>query len=289
MDNKSKLLSKLCKHVENQDPSLEFTIIEIGARPISEEREPYMPIIDSLKNSHLHAFEIDDELCEQLNASTPQNITYHSQALGKTEEERTLFETAEPMCSSLYKPNDKLLDLFNTMEMVKLKEEHSLNTVSLDTFITREGIKSADMIKIDIQGAELDVFRGCQNTLKATSFIVSEVEFAEIYENQPLFSDVDKFLRSKEMYFYKFLGLAGRSIRPIVLANNPTIPSAHLWADAVFIKDITSLDTWNDHQLLKTALLAFAYGSPDLSFHCFGAYDKRNQSTLTTSLMNIGK
>lgn len=288
MDDKSKLLSTLCKHVENQAPDLDFTIIEIGARPISEEREPYMPIIDSLKNSHLHAFEIDDELCEQLNSSTPQNITYYSQALGKTEEERVLYETNAPMCSSLYKPNQKLLETYNNLEVAQLKAEHTLNTISLDTFMKKEGLARADMIKIDIQGAELDVFQGSTETLKDTCFIVSEVEFAEIYENQPLFSDVEAYLRSKAIHFFKFLGLSGRSVKPIVLNNNPNIPSAHLWSDAMFVKNISALETWSDHQLLKTALLAFAYNSPDLSFHCFNAYDQRNKSKLTAALMGLG-
>lgn len=66
------------------------------------------------------------------------------------------------MCSSLYKPNEKLVSLYNNMEVAMLKSIESIETDSLDYFTKENSIESVDFIKIDIQGAELDVFQGGQ-------------------------------------------------------------------------------------------------------------------------------
>ena len=66
-------------------------------------------------------------------------------------------------------------------------------------------MKSVDFIKIDIQGAELDVFKGGVDTLKDVVAIVSEVEFIPHYIDQPLFGDVCSFLTEKGFMFHKFL------------------------------------------------------------------------------------
>jgi hypothetical protein len=54
----------------------------------------------------------------------------------------------------------------------------------------------ADFIKLDVQGAELQVLHGAERTLRAATFgLEVEVEFAELYLGQPHFSQVDDYLR----------------------------------------------------------------------------------------------
>jgi Methyltransferase FkbM domain len=53
-----------------------------------------------------------------------------------------------------------------------------------------------DVIKLDTQGSELDILKGAVKSLQGTSFIDIEVEFNPIYKSQPLFSEVDMFLRA---------------------------------------------------------------------------------------------
>ena len=74
-----------------------------------------------------------------------------------------------------------------------------------------------------------------------------------IYNKQPLFGDVCSFLNSKDIMFHKFLGLAGRSLIPVILNNS---------------------------QLLKLAIFSYLYGSPDLSYFCLFNYDKRNHTKI---------
>ncbi|MBF0473860.1 MAG: FkbM family methyltransferase, partial [Nitrospirae bacterium] len=67
--------------------------------------------------------------------------------------------------------------------------------MSLDNFIIKHSINDVDFIKMDTQGTELSILKGCtENALKMTIGLKLEVSFIEIYENTALFRDVDGFL-----------------------------------------------------------------------------------------------
>jgi FkbM family methyltransferase len=51
-----------------------------------------------------------------------------------------------------------------------------------------------NMINIDVQGYELEVFKGAVNTLKYIDIIYSEVNFEEVYKGCCLVRDLDRFL-----------------------------------------------------------------------------------------------
>ena len=287
--NFEKRIKAVGEIVRQAESALSFTILEIGALPVEGQREPFHLLLDIFPESQIMAFEVDKELCEQLNRKASQGMRYFPVALGKTEERRPFYVTNHPMCSSLYKPDEKLLSLYNNMEVAMLKAEESIETVSLDFFAKTNNVESVDFIKIDIQGAELDVFQGGQNTLKDVVAIVSEVEFIRQYIGQPLFGDVCSFLVERELMFHKFLRTGGRSLKPIVLGNDPNFPIQYIWSDAVFIKDLFRIPDLPSVKLLKLGLLAFIYGSPDVAFYCFNKYDEKNGTDVHKALLNIGK
>ena len=192
------------------------------------------------------------------------------------------------MCSSLYMPNEKLISLYHKLEVSRLKSVKTVDTVSLDQFISTNNIGSVDFIKIDIQGAELDVFTGGRNTLRDVVGIVTEVEFITLYLGQPLFGDVCAFLTGQGFMFHKFLGLSGRALKPIVMQQNPGFACQHMWSDAVFIKNITKLDELSSEMLLKMSILNFMYGSPDVVFQCLRHYDNKNGTSIISQFMKMG-
>lgn len=279
----------LGKLVSQYAPDLSFTMLEIGALPLDGHEEPFYGLLDIFPKSQLVAFEVDEKLCKDLNEKSKHNIKYFATALGLNNSKQTFYETVHPMCSSLYKPNEPLLSKYNALDVAMLKSSASINTTSLDSFIQDNGIPNIDFIKIDIQGAELDVFRGGVAALQNVVLIVSEVEFIPLYIDQPLFGDVCQYLSSKGMMFHKFLGFAGRTLRPIIMQNDTNFASQHMWSDAVFIKDINKLSTISSDSLLKLGILGYMYGSPDLTFHCFQEYDERENTDLHQEFTRMGE
>jgi FkbM family methyltransferase len=266
--------------------SLTFNILEIGALPLGA-KEGFHGLLEAFPGSRVIAFEVDPELCENLNKKAPKGLKYYPVALGRAEERRRFYQTVHPMCSSLYKPNEKLLGRYNNLEVAMLKSTGSLDTVSLDYFVRKNDIESVDFIKIDIQGAELEVFEGGVSTLKKTLAVVSEVEFVPLYEGQPLFGDVCGFLSAQGILFHKFLGLAGRTLKPVVLQNNPNFATQHLWSDAMYLRDIFQPVGLTSRQLLKYAIISNMYNSLDVALFCVLEYDKREKTHIAEKYFGV--
>jgi FkbM family methyltransferase len=278
-------LNLLVEFIKQTGINISFTIIEIGALKLNKEKESFYELLDYFPSSKIIGFEIEKEVCEKMNSESLKGIKYYPYALGKANEKRKLYITQHPMCSSLYKPNETFNKLYNNLEVTNLKDEIEIDTITLDYFIDKHDIGNIDFIKIDVQGAELDIFKGASNALKNVLNIVCEVEFIDVYENQPLFGDICNYLSQYNLMFNKFLGLAGRAIKPVKLDNNLNKPSQHMWSDAVFVHHILKIHDLNNIQLIKLSLLACVYYSLDLTFYCLSIYDKRNSTSFARDWM----
>jgi len=65
----------------------------------------------------------------------------------------------------------------------------------LDDLLGQVELKGKTLLKLDVQGYELEVLRGGPEMLKRVDYIFSEVSFRPLYEGQPLFDDVYDFLK----------------------------------------------------------------------------------------------
>ena len=277
----NKLLKNTVNAVQSAKFDISFTMLEVGAVSLSETPERFYELLDYFPDSKIIGFELDEDVCHEMNSKARKGIQYFPYALGESNETRQLYITNHPMCTSLYKPNEKLLSLYQNMEVAYLKTETSVETVSLDHFVKSNNLGKIDFIKIDVQGAELDIFKGGTKTLSDVLKIVCEVEFVEHYENQPLFGDVCEFLAREDLMFNKFLGFGGRALKPIVLQNNPNYASQYIWSDAVYIKHVLKIPELDNAELLKLAVLSAVYGSADLVHYCLSIFDKKNSSSLS--------
>lgn len=280
-------LKVLCQGVYEYNSNLTFNILEIGALPLGSKEEPFYQVVKQFPGSKLIAFEVEKELCDELNSKADPGFSYYPVALGKDKKDNRFYITNHPMCCSLYEPNEELLRRYNNLEVACLKSVDTLETQSLDSFIKNNDIGKVDFIKIDIQGAENDVFLNGTEALKSVLGIVCEVEFIPLYKNQPLFGDITNTLSDSGLMFHKFINLASRSLKPIVMNNNPNIGSQHMWADAFYIKDIASFEEFDSDKLIKLAILAFIYGSFDLTFYCFTIHDEKFGSDLISILKKV--
>ena len=279
-------LEKLAEIIIKNKINCKFTILEIGALQIENSKPQFYKLLEYFPTSEVIGFEIEKELCDQLNYEASKGIKYYPHALGEKNEKRKLYITEHPMCTSLYKPIEALPKLYQNLQFMNLKKETEIETITLDSFTEQYSIKDVDFIKIDVQGAELDIFKGGKKLLNNVLKIVCEVEFIPLYEDQPLFADVSNFLNQNNFMFNKFVGIAGRTLKPTIFNNDPNLPSQLMWSDAIFIKQIEKIQTLSNEKLLKLSLLAAVYNSLDLTFFCLSIYDKNNSTTLAKDLMS---
>lgn len=68
--------------------------------------------------------------------------------------------------------------------------EGTVPMIPLDVFYRHH----VNLLKLDLQGSELEALRGGQELLKLTDNVLCEIAWVELYKGQPLFGDIDKFL-----------------------------------------------------------------------------------------------
>ena len=260
-----------------------INVVDIGANPINGDA-PYKPLLDA-GLVHIYGFEPNPDALARLNAAKGENETYISSAVYDRSPQELKVCGSSGM-TSLLEPNANLLSyLHGFPEWGKVKERISIPTVRLDDV---SEIDNVDYLKIDIQGAELEVFRNGTDRLRNCLVIHTEVEFLPMYEGQPLFSEVEMFLREQGFTFHRFEPLVSRIVQPMLINNNIYGELSQVtWADAVFIKDFTRFEQLSSEQLkIITLILNDIYGSFDIALRALMAHDTMSQSNLAEQYVN---
>ena len=87
---------------------------------------------------------------------------------------------------------------FDDSQRFKAKNKITVSTKTIDDLDFNGKLTDVDFMKIDVQGAELDVLKGGVNYLKNNLVgLESEVEFSSMYQDQPLFSELEIFVRQE--------------------------------------------------------------------------------------------
>jgi len=82
----------------------------------------------------------------------------------------------------------------------------------LDAILAEAGFGSADLLKLDVQGYELEVLKGASNALQATKVLMMEVSLIDLYQNNPLLHHVTAFLHERGFVAYDICGLMRRPL-----------------------------------------------------------------------------
>ncbi len=212
---------------------------------------------------------------------------------------RTLHICKAPGMTSLLKPNLQVLRFFDRFnEFAEVIETRAVQTVRLDDVPETQGM---DYLKMDIQGAELLVLKNATERLKNAVMLHIEVLFVPLYEEQPLFRDVEAHLNGLGFRLYNlvaphsrayaspemFLDEHGAQNRRFVSEFFPSQPgqtgfSQLMWADALFIKDLFDLEAFSNAQLITLAhVLHDCYGSYDVVLKLMCEFDRRTGGTVS--------
>jgi len=249
----------------------QINILDVGAALL--EKPPYQSLVDAGRG-RIFGFEPDKQACDRLNREYGDPHRFFPFFVGNGRS-AVFHETNWAPTGSLFEPNTRLLEKFqNLAELVTPVATHPVNTTRLDDIAEIDDI---DFIKIDVQGSELAIFQNASRVLSGTVLIQTEVEFVELYKGQPMFADVDIFLRSEGFQFHTLNGFGGRVFKPL-LANgdvNAALRQA-LWSDALYFRDWMHLEDLSETKLRNYAILAHeVVGSYDLAHLALSALDNK--------------
>lgn len=179
-------------------------------------------------------------------------------------------KTSRVQTGSLFEPNTPLLKVFHALhELTTLVSVSEVNTYRLDDVIQRIDV---DYMKLDVQGSELDVLEGGEKLLESVVAMQIEVAFAEIYRGQPLFADIDPYLRKRGFWLHLFPGPDGiTTMNPF-----PTGGRQVMWTDVVYTRHPLELGALSEAKLWKLALVLHdIYRSFDFAHLCLAEIDAR--------------
>ena len=147
-------------------------------------------IYQKFRIANLVFFEPLSQNFEILKSHVGENAKLFQKALGNENKKVKMYvESANNgMSSSILKPKKHLEQYPN----IVFDSEEIVEMVRLDEILKDK--ENYNFITIDVQGYELEVFKGSRETLKNIDYILTEVNRDELYENCARVEQLDEFL-----------------------------------------------------------------------------------------------
>jgi FkbM family methyltransferase len=163
------------------------------------------------------------QLLEERFRSVPQVHCHHS-AVAESSGTRRLQLSRTDSTNSLLDAGSEF-GLAVDPRHVEVVGEEVVEVVTLDDFCKRESIEHIDLVKLDIQGAEMLALRGAERLLAdgAIDAILAEVSFFQLYESQSLAWEIQAHLEARGYHLFGLYDLThGRN-------------GMLAWGDALFV------------------------------------------------------
>lgn len=248
--------------------SKKINFIDVGCRGNAAGELKYL-----CRHINLIGFDADSSEIERLSKDEKKisqfnSLRFYHYCLDSEAGEKTLYITKEGGTSSFYKLNSWCEDYYS-VEQCEIVEEVSLQTERLDTVVNKEGMNSVDGIKVDTQGSELNILKGGEQILRDLLLIETEVGFWEIYKNQPLFADVDAFLRKNDfnlLYLNRVFAkgkMGGERVKYMYSKGSL------LFGDALYAKKIEATEKMSVDKVIKFIVILCNYGHYDYAMGIF--------------------
>ena len=126
-------------------------------------------------------------------------------------------------------------------------------------------INEVDFIKIDTQGYALPILRGYANNFDSVIGLEIEVEFEPMYEGQPLFSDVDNFVKDKG---FSLVDLKRYYWKRQNNVNTGNSKGQMIFGDALYFKSpeqILLMPNSSQEKIIRCIFIYLSYGYVDLA------------------------
>ncbi len=260
-------------------PKRRSRVVDVGANPIS--LPPYQPL-QEMGGCEVWGFEPHPRQYAKLVKNATDNEHYLPYAVGDGQA-GTFHRTRASGFSSLYKPNEEVSEGLGRFRWgMQVAETSAIETRRLDDL---DELPAFDLLKIDIQGGEANVFENGARAMAQTLAVITEVSAIPLYEGQPLLDDQMRALRTQGFDLHKFLffkELKIKSPRTERLRRGRFHSNQLVDGDAVFVRALFDHNSLGDEALKHLIILADAvFESFDRAAVLFGRLVDRGVVTET--------
>jgi FkbM family methyltransferase len=147
--------------------------------------EPFRPLFDKIQRIYSGISRVQLECC----------------ACGKIDGETDFYISTDSQNSSTHTPT---LSFFEERPENEIIGKEKVPLYRLDSLV--ESCSGPILLKIDVQGAELDVLEGADEVWDRIAYIIIEAPFEEAYEGAAHFDDIYRFLTGRGFVYQGALG-----------------------------------------------------------------------------------
>ena len=187
----------IAKLIDKKDP----VIVDAGAN----EGKMIDGFLSLFADAEIHAFEPIPELHNLLidKYKGENNVTIYKQALGMENDTKS-FNVSTNLGQSSILDSSGTVDRPDGIHAGEIQRRISVDQRRLDNILNI----NIDMMKLDLQGYELNALKGAEGLLNKTGLVLTEVQFLPIYEDAGLFCELDEFMKSNGFQLYNLYTMA---------------------------------------------------------------------------------
>ena len=240
-------------------------IVDVGAQKLDDEEDIYSGIVTDAIPHKIIGFEPLQHRMEEARSSQCADNTVFLPFFIGDGGSYTFHINRPDATSSLLPFNTPLLSELVDLSGLYTERTEKVATKTLDEALKDE--KTIDFLKLDIQGFELKALQSSPQVVQRTNVIHCEISFAELYQGQSFFSELELFMRQSGFTFIDFSHLC----RYAYHGDHTTHRDRLGWGDAVFLRDMQDI---SPRALLAQSLVSlFVYDKPSLAQSLAKRYD----------------
>jgi FkbM family methyltransferase len=156
-------------------------------------------VVQALPRAHVVAVEPVPSLYQQLaaNLSHHPNVTTEMSAVAGQSGRMSFYVTEGPVFGSLLRPTAEGVAAY--ADAPRVTEMIEVRTTTLDQLT---GGRPTSLLKLDVQGAELQVLAGGSRALMRTQSIIAEMNFVSLYENSSTLASLHEALIARGFFLW---------------------------------------------------------------------------------------
>lgn len=268
-------------------PEQRFLILDGGA--LAAFNDPRWRVFDASR-LRLYGFEPNEAEVADLNrraAAEGLDFRYEPVGLWSEPGHVTFYSNKNAGGGAFYEQNRDVTDRwkfqnteakFDSRDIFYPIGQEQWRVTSIDRWAADAGVTDLDFMKLNVQGAELEILQGSTSLLGRVIGVMAEMSFVESYRKRPMFADIDIFLRGHGFAFFDFIGhhYIGRTGSPITARHTPGLYPLHgqlIEGHGIYFRDPIDdrhrgrdLAGYDRDKLLKLVSFAEVFGQIEYAF-----------------------